>query len=130
MKLLNRKLTLKKDLEIVCEITKFVPKNSSKELSRYGVHVPEIGELLLSENVVLNLFDFIPESIPKKKEGSKNISKISERRAELKSLTKADLLEVVEEKELEDEIASSLNKEPLIEEILKNEFSEEDYEQG
>tara|TARA_R110002051_G_scaffold45445_1_gene91525 strand:- start:1366 stop:1797 length:432 start_codon:yes stop_codon:yes gene_type:complete len=138
MKLLNRKLTLKKDYDCICEINTFSPSSSTKRGGVYEINLPSIGKLSLDESQINTLFDLIEEEpkvklsefnspTPANKEVTEEVASdnLQERRRELLSSKKDALLAIIAEMSLEDEIAGSLKKALLVEEILKEAFGED-----
>ena len=128
MELLNKDLTFKKDIAFLCTVTGFIPRNNFKEQSRYAVRIPYINQTInLTDEDIKILFDVlekkeIKKPVTEKKEiVEEKVSDASDdRRKEISKMTKSQLLELASSEGLEDEITSSLKKEPLLEEILKH----------
>ena len=127
MELLNKDLTFKKDLDLLCTVTGFIPRNNFKEQARYAVRIPYINQTInLTYDDIKILFDVlgkkeVDKPVTEKKEiVEEKVSDASgDRRKEISKMTKSQLLEVASSEGLEDEITSSLSKQPLLKEILK-----------
>lgn len=126
MELLGKKLTLKKTFEDICEVLTYTPSQSVNKLGQYQINIPGVGALILNEKVIRLLFDVIEQKKPQEiKEEKKPVKpNLEQARNDLMSLKKDDLLKVVSDMKLEDDIASSLKKALLVEEILKEKFGE------
>ena len=128
MELLNKDLTFKKDIDFLCTVTGFIPRNNFRDQARYAVRIPYINQTInLTDEDIKILFDVLEKKeakkpIPEKKEiVEEKVSDASDdRRKEISKMTKSQLLELAASEGLEDEITSSLKKEPLLEEILKH----------
>tara|TARA_Y100000592_G_scaffold40129_1_gene63662 strand:- start:12485 stop:12883 length:399 start_codon:yes stop_codon:yes gene_type:complete len=127
MELLGKKLTLKKTFEDICEVLTYTPSQSVHKLGQYQINIPGVGPLILNEKVIRLLFDVIEQKKPQEiKEEKKPVKpNLEQARNDLMSLKKDDLLKVVSDMKLEDDIASSLKKALLVEEILKEKFGED-----
>lgn len=125
MELLNKDLTFKKDLDFLCTVTGFIPRNNFRDKARYSVRIPYVNQTinLTTEDIAI-LFDVLEKKekvIEKKEVVAEKASEDKESRLkEISKMTKSQLLELASSEGLEDEITSSLKKEPLLAEILKH----------
>ena len=126
MKLIGKKLVINEDYaQYICEVSKFIPATKPGQADLYRVTLPYIGTVDMQESQIPVLFKILE---PKNKEDTKDTKvatpDLKKRRAALKAQKKDALLKAVADMNLEDEIASSLKKDLLVEEILKEEFKE------
>ena len=129
MKLIGKKLVINEDYaQYICEVSKFIPATKPGQADLYRVTLPYIGTVDMQESQIPVLFKILE---PKTKEDSKDTEDtkvdtpdLKKRRTALKAQKKDALLKAVADMNLEDEIASSLKKDLLVEEILKEEFGE------
>ena len=138
-KFLGKKLKVNKDYDRICKVLSFQPTSSSRFAGKYEVDIPFVGKMLIQEPQLLNFFTIIDDEPPKAPLLSKKITKnpsedvqqkLRKKRAALKLSKKDLLLKLVAEMELEDDIASSLKKDLLVEEILKEVFGEDYQAEG
>tara|TARA_R100000655_G_scaffold62340_1_gene100757 strand:+ start:212 stop:610 length:399 start_codon:yes stop_codon:yes gene_type:complete len=126
MKLIGKKLVINEDYaQYICEVSRFMPATKPGQADLYRVTLPYVGTIDLQESQISVLFKILE---PKTKADTKDIKvdtpDLKKRRAALKAQKKDALLKTVANMSLEDEIASSLKKDLLVEEILKEEFKE------
>ena len=126
MKLIGKKLVINEDYaQYICEVSRFMPATKPGQADLYRVTLPYVGTIDLQESQIPVLFKILE---PKTKEDTKDTKvdtpDLKKRRAALKAQKKDALLKTVADMNLEDEIASSLKKDLLVEEILKEEFKE------
>ena len=126
MKLIGKKLVINEDYaQYICEVSRFMPATKPGQADLYRVTLPYVGTIDLQESQLSVLFKILE---PKTKEDTKDTKvdtpDLKKRRAALKAQKKDALLKTVADMNLEDEIASSLKKDLLVEEILKEEFKE------
>ena len=126
MKLIGKKLVINEDYaQYICEVSRFMPATKPGQADLYRVTLPYVGTIDLQESQIPVLFKILE---PKTKEDTEDTKldtpDLKKRRAALKAQKKDALLKTVADMNLEDEIASSLKKDLLVEEILKEEFKE------
>ncbi len=102
-----------------------MPATKPGQADLYRVTLPYVGTIDMQESQIPVLFKILK---PKTKEDTEDTKldtpDLKKRRAALKAQKKDALLKTVADMSLEDEIASSLKKDLLVEEILKEEFGE------
>ena len=127
MSLIGKKLIVNTDYDYICEVKAFRQATKVGAPDLYEVVIPFVGSIHLQKSQVYLLFKDASTKIKSDSKDSKpkvETPDLKKRRAALKAQKKDALLKTVADMSLEDEIASSLKKDLLVEEILKEEFKE------